>query len=98
MSAQAHGTAELHVALAAVARAIADSLEVRQVWDRVFAACRTIVPFDALGVVCLELAEVTRILVVVEDVLAVELVHQTPNTFFALSSASAKRSTSAVVL
>jgi transcriptional regulator with GAF, ATPase, and Fis domain len=47
-------TADLHAALAAIARAIADSLEVRQVWDRVFAACRTIVPFDALGIVCLE--------------------------------------------
>src|SRR5262245_30206147 len=53
-AAQAVGGADLHAALAAVARAIADSLEVRQVWDRVFAACRTIVPFDALGVVCLE--------------------------------------------
>jgi Nif-specific regulatory protein len=46
--------ADLHAALAAVARAIADSLNVREVWDRVFEACQTIVHFDALGIVCLE--------------------------------------------
>ncbi|HUL83069.1 MAG TPA: sigma 54-interacting transcriptional regulator [Gammaproteobacteria bacterium] len=43
--------ADLHAALAAVARAIADSLEVREIWDRVFDACQAIVPFDALGIV-----------------------------------------------
>jgi transcriptional regulator with GAF, ATPase, and Fis domain len=48
------GEAELHAALAAIARAIADSLEVREVWDRVFEACKTIVPFDALGIVRFE--------------------------------------------
>jgi len=52
--------ADLHAALSAVARAIADSLEVREIWDRVFHACRTIVPFDALGVVCLEPGEKVR--------------------------------------
>jgi Nif-specific regulatory protein len=46
--------ADLHAALAAIARAIADSLEVREVWDRVFDACRTIVPFDALGIIAFE--------------------------------------------
>jgi transcriptional regulator with GAF, ATPase, and Fis domain len=46
--------ADLHAALAAVARAIAGSLEVRSVWDRIHDACRTIVPHDALGIVCLE--------------------------------------------
>jgi Nif-specific regulatory protein len=49
-----HVEPDLHAALAAVARAIADSLEVRHVWDRVFDACRMIVDFDALGIVCLE--------------------------------------------
>jgi transcriptional regulator with GAF, ATPase, and Fis domain len=44
----------LHDALAAVARAIAESLEVREVWDRVFDACKIVVPFDALGIVRLE--------------------------------------------
>lgn len=37
-----------------VARAIADSLEVRDVWDRVAAACHTVVPFDAMGIVRLD--------------------------------------------
>ncbi|MBF6022951.1 sigma-54-dependent Fis family transcriptional regulator [Lysobacter niastensis] len=45
---------DLHAALAAVARAIAESLEVRDVWDRVADACHTIVPFDAMGIVRLE--------------------------------------------
>jgi transcriptional regulator with GAF, ATPase, and Fis domain len=56
----AAGDANLHAALAAIARAIADSLEVRAVWDRVYDACRTIVPFDALGIVCLEPGEQVR--------------------------------------
>ncbi|UHQ19166.1 sigma 54-interacting transcriptional regulator [Lysobacter sp. KIS68-7] len=42
---------DLHAALAGIARAIADSLEVRDVWDRVADACRTLVPFDAMGIV-----------------------------------------------
>jgi transcriptional regulator with GAF, ATPase, and Fis domain len=45
---------DLHVALAAVARAIAESLEIGEVWDRVATACRTIAPFDAMGIVGLE--------------------------------------------
>jgi transcriptional regulator with GAF, ATPase, and Fis domain len=52
--------ADLHSALAAVARAIADSLEVRVIWDRVADACHTIVPFDAMGIVCLEPGGVVR--------------------------------------
>ena len=48
------GPANLQAALAAVARAIADSLEVREVWDRVADACRMVVPFDAMGIVKLE--------------------------------------------
>ena len=48
------GPADLQVALASVAQAIADSLEVRQVWDRVAAAFRAVVPFDAMGIVQLE--------------------------------------------
>jgi transcriptional regulator with GAF, ATPase, and Fis domain len=44
----------LQAALAGIARAIADSLEVRAVWDRVAEACRTVVPFDAMGIVRLE--------------------------------------------
>ena len=46
--------ADLHVALASVARAIAESLEITEVWDRVATACRTIAPFDAVGIVRLE--------------------------------------------
>src|SRR5262245_37838229 len=50
----ASASAEVHAALVAIARAIADSLAVREVWDRGFEACRTIVPVDAMGIVCLE--------------------------------------------
>ena len=45
---------DLHAALAGIARAIADSLEVRAVWDAVAEACRVLVPFDAMGIVKLE--------------------------------------------
>ena len=41
---------DLQTALASIARAIADSLEVRDVWDRVGEACHAIVPFDAMGI------------------------------------------------
>ncbi|HKU13627.1 MAG TPA: sigma 54-interacting transcriptional regulator [Steroidobacteraceae bacterium] len=50
----AGSAADLHVALAAVARAIAESLEIGEVWERVATACRTIAPFDAMGIVGLE--------------------------------------------
>jgi len=46
--------ADLHGALASVAQAIAESLEIGQVWDRVAAACRTIAPLDAMGIVRIE--------------------------------------------
>jgi transcriptional regulator with GAF, ATPase, and Fis domain len=46
--------ADLQAALAAVARAIASSLEVRDVWDRVAEACHMVVPFDAMGIIRLE--------------------------------------------
>jgi transcriptional regulator with GAF, ATPase, and Fis domain len=49
-----NASADLRVAIASVARAIADSLEVREVWDRVAEACRAVVPFDAMGIICLE--------------------------------------------
>src|SRR5262245_12420635 len=48
------GAADFQLALASVARAIAESLEVRQVWDRVAEAFRAVVPFDAMGIVQLE--------------------------------------------
>src|SRR5262245_30297087 len=48
------GPGDLPTALASVARAIADSLEVHDVWDRVAEACHTVVPFDAMGIVRLE--------------------------------------------
>jgi transcriptional regulator with GAF, ATPase, and Fis domain len=41
---------ELQSALTAVARAIADSLELKDVWGRVADACRAVVPFDGMGV------------------------------------------------
>jgi transcriptional regulator with GAF, ATPase, and Fis domain len=44
------GADALQSALSAVARAIADSLELNEVWDRVAEACRTVVPFDGMGV------------------------------------------------
>lgn len=50
----AGSAADLHVALASVAQAIAESLEVGEVWDRVATACRSIAPFDAMGIVRLE--------------------------------------------
>ena len=53
--------ADLHVALASVARAIAESLEVGEVWDRVATACRTIAPFDAMGIVGLHGDEVRAV-------------------------------------
>jgi transcriptional regulator with GAF, ATPase, and Fis domain len=44
------GAGDLQAALSSVARAIADSLDLKDVWDRVAAACRTVVPFDGMGV------------------------------------------------
>jgi transcriptional regulator with GAF, ATPase, and Fis domain len=44
------GSEGLQTALSAVARAIADSLELKDVWSRVADACGTVVPFDGMGV------------------------------------------------
>ena len=41
---------DLQAALSSVARAIADSLELKEVWSRVAEACRAVVPFDGIGV------------------------------------------------
>src|SRR5262249_11270742 len=43
-------TEELQTALTAVARAVAESLELREVWGPVADACRAVVPFDGMGV------------------------------------------------
>jgi transcriptional regulator with GAF, ATPase, and Fis domain len=40
----------LDAALTAIARAIAESLDVQEIWGRVADACRTVVPFDGMGV------------------------------------------------
>src|SRR5262245_4631418 len=44
----------LQNAQAAVARAIAESLAVREIWDRVAEACRAVVPFDGMGIIQFE--------------------------------------------
>src|SRR5687767_2903734 len=44
------GPEALRTALSSVARAIADSLDLREVWGRVADACRAVVPFDGMGV------------------------------------------------
>ena len=48
------------MALAAVVRAISESLAVREIWDRVFDACQAIVSFDALGIVRLDAGGMVR--------------------------------------
>jgi transcriptional regulator with GAF, ATPase, and Fis domain len=45
---------KLQRAVAAVARAIADSLTVNEVWDRVAVACRAVAPLDGMGIIQLE--------------------------------------------
>ena len=44
------GPRDLESALVSVARAIAESLELKEVWGRVADACRVVVPFDGMGV------------------------------------------------
>jgi transcriptional regulator with GAF, ATPase, and Fis domain len=56
-------SADLQAALSSVARAIADSLELTEVWDRVADACRAVVPFDAMGVSLLQPGDRVRVLV-----------------------------------
>jgi transcriptional regulator with GAF, ATPase, and Fis domain len=64
---------DLNAALSSVARAIADSLELKEVWDRVAAACRAVVPFDAMGVARLEPGDTVRVLVAAGDPAARDL-------------------------
>ncbi len=63
---------ELQAALSAVARAIADSLELTEVWDRVANACRTVVPFDVMGVSQLLPGDRVHVLVAAGDPAASE--------------------------
>jgi transcriptional regulator with GAF, ATPase, and Fis domain len=67
------GAEALQTALSSVARAIADSLELKEVWDRVADACRAIVPFDGMGVSRLE-GERVRIVAVTGTPAADQLV------------------------
>ena len=64
---------DLHAALAAIARAIADSLEVRAVWDAVADACRALEPFDAMGIVKLEADGTVRAVAAAGEVEAKQL-------------------------
>src|SRR6185295_7666209 len=68
------GAEALQTALSSVARAIADSLELKEVWDRVAEACRTIVPFDGMGVSRLQPGDVVRVVAVTSDSGADQLV------------------------
>ena len=63
----------IRAALSAVARAIADSLELKVIWDRVADACRAVVPFDAMGVSQLEPGDRVRVLVAAGDAAARDL-------------------------
>ncbi len=58
---------DLQAALTAVARAIAESLDVREVWDRIAAACRTVAPFDAVGISELLPGERVKVIVAAGD-------------------------------
>jgi two-component system response regulator AtoC len=57
----------LEAALVDVARAIADSLEVREVWGRIADACRTVVPFDVMSVSRFEREDRIRVYVTAGD-------------------------------
>jgi transcriptional regulator with GAF, ATPase, and Fis domain len=63
----APGPGDLQDALSSVARAIADSLEVAEVWGRVAEACRTVVPFDGMGISKLEPGDRVRVMVAAGD-------------------------------
>jgi transcriptional regulator with GAF, ATPase, and Fis domain len=52
----------LHQALTSVARAIAHSLDVTEVWSRVTEACRAVVPFDGMAVARFESNEQVRMM------------------------------------
>jgi transcriptional regulator with GAF, ATPase, and Fis domain len=64
---------QLRAALSSVARAIADSLELKEVWGRVAGACRAVVPFDAMGVSLLVPGDRVRVLVAAGDAAALDL-------------------------
>jgi transcriptional regulator with GAF, ATPase, and Fis domain len=61
------GPEALQTALSSVARAIADSLELKEVWGRVADACRLVVPFDGMGVSRFEAGERVRVYVTAGD-------------------------------
>jgi len=63
----AFGPGELETALSSVARAIAESLELTEVWGRVADACRAVVPFDGMGVSRLEPRDRVRVVVAAGD-------------------------------
>jgi transcriptional regulator with GAF, ATPase, and Fis domain len=62
-----HPPEMLQQALGAVARAIANSLSVHEVWDRVTDACRAIAPFDAMGIIQLEGPDAARAIAAAGD-------------------------------
>jgi len=64
---------DLHTALSSVAHAIADSLELKDVWDRVADACRAVVPFDGMGVSRFEAGDRIRVYVTAGDPAATNL-------------------------
>jgi transcriptional regulator with GAF, ATPase, and Fis domain len=53
----------LQEALASVARTIADSLDITEVWPRVTEACRVVVPFDGMGIARFEGPDCVRLVV-----------------------------------
>jgi transcriptional regulator with GAF, ATPase, and Fis domain len=66
-SPDATGPDDLQRAVSGVARAIADSLELREVWGRVAEACRTVVPFDGMGIARFEAGGRIRVYVTAGD-------------------------------
>jgi transcriptional regulator with GAF, ATPase, and Fis domain len=67
MPSEPGGPEDLRAALSSVTRAIADSLELKEVWGGVADACRAVVPFDGMGVSLLEPRDHVRILVAAGD-------------------------------
>src|SRR5262245_34584893 len=65
--APAAGPEDLQAALCALARAIADSLDLKEVWDRVATACRLVVSFDAMGISRFETPDRIRVHATVGD-------------------------------
>jgi transcriptional regulator with GAF, ATPase, and Fis domain len=78
-----HRPEDLQAALSSVARAIGDSLELTEVWDRVAGACRAVVPFDGMGVSQLQTGDRVRVLVAAGDPAAKDLQNRVfPRTDF----------------